>query len=322
MAEVLERGTKPGQQAERLGAEYKAVKDLEANSLPFINLEDCFQDRDVPSSDSDDEGRDKAKNPPVYADGIGEYLRKSLGELLLGRRMNVLLFLTPFAFAAKSLEWGDEYVFCFALLALVPFAERVSFVTEDVAKYTNDTLGGLLNASFGNVTELVICFYALRDGLIRVVQVSMLGSVLSNLLLVLGSAFLVGGIRHKEQRFNKVAAVTNSGLLIATVLALSLPSILDTTHQGTGSEHQVEVIKRAVDAPADSATHLISNVSHGAVLGPARLSGDESLQAEVLRGGDAPLWLSRFIAAAGERRRAGSPCGALGSLAEGPLNAC
>merc|ERR1719162_2809684 len=75
----------------------------------------------------------------------------------------------------------------------------------------------------------------LKRGLLRVVQVSMLGSVLSNLLLVLGCAFLVGGTKWDEQSFNKVAAVTNSGLLVIGVLALSLPSILDATHTGTGA---------------------------------------------------------------------------------------
>mmetsp|Transcript_54727 Transcript_54727/g.123188 ORF Transcript_54727/g.123188 Transcript_54727/m.123188 type:complete len:475 (-) Transcript_54727:171-1595(-) len=214
-------------------------------------------------------------HPSVCEQGPAHYLRTTLSELVLGSKMNILLVFTPFAFAAKFTEWGEAYVFTFALLALVPFAERVSFVTEDVAKYTNETLGGLLNASFGNVTELVICFFALQEGLVRVVQMSMLGSVLSNLLLVLGSAFLVGGTRHKEQRFNKVAAVTNSGLLIVSVLALSLPSVLDATHTG------MEGIRR---------------VPQNATAGSSWLTARGSLSEEG-EGGDAPLWLSRIISA-------------------------
>eukprot|EP00913_Durusdinium_trenchii_P018867 g17729.t1 len=192
-----------------------------------------------------DEGGSKSKEDDVCADG-----GRSLGAIFLGTDeqpalLNVLLVSIPLAFLARFLDWGHAWVFLSSLVALIPLAERISFVTEDVAKYTNQTLGGLLNATFGNITELVVCIFAIRAGLFRVVQLSMLGSVLSNLLLVLGSAFLVGGIRHKdscghccldrqEQYFNRSAAVTNTGLLIFAVLALSLPSILDETHSGAG----------------------------------------------------------------------------------------
>lgn len=234
------------------------------------------------------------KNPRVLAKGVGHYLRTTLSEMFFGSKMNCLLVFTPFAFIAKWAAWGDEYTFVFALLALVPFAERVSFVTEDVAKYTNQTLGGLLNATFGNVTELVVCFFALQDGLLRVVQVSMLGSVLSNLLLVLGSAFLVGGIGHKEQKFNKVAAVTNSGLLIVAVLALSLPSILDATHEGSGKVqiYNTTALSTLVARGADGSASVVVD-SDGKL--PSWLHGTGNLETEERQGGDAPLWLSRFI---------------------------
>lgn len=206
---------------------------------------------------------------------------------MLGSKMNVLLICAPLAYVSQWLAWGDAYTFCFALLALIPFAERVSFVTEDVAKYTNPTMGGLLNASFGNVTELVVCIHALRRGFIRVVQASMLGSVLSNLLLVLGSAFIIGGMRHKEQRFNKVAAVTNIGVLMVAVLAFSLPSVLDATCNGSGGVHKPErklIIPELVNA---TGSHLEGSASW--------ILGDGSLT-ESVPGGDATLWLSRFIA--------------------------
>ncbi|CAK9026719.1 Vacuolar cation/proton exchanger 5 (Ca(2+)/H(+) antiporter CAX5) (Ca(2+)/H(+) exchanger 5) (Protein CATION EXCHANGER 5) [Durusdinium trenchii] len=215
----------------------------------------------------------------VCADGGAMYLRRSLGAIFLGTDeqpalLNVLLVSIPLAFLARFLDWGHAWVFLSSLVALIPLAERISFVTEDVAKYTNQTLGGLLNATFGNITELVVCIFAIRAGLFRVVQLSMLGSVLSNLLLVLGSAFLVGGIRHKEQYFNRSAAVTNTGLLIFAVLALSLPSILDETHSGAGGVH----------------TEIKANHPQG------DLHGLAALRAENLPGGDAPLWYSRFIA--------------------------
>jgi len=203
--------------------------------------------------------------------------------------LNVLLLSIPVAFVARFAEWGEAWLFLSSLVGLVPLAERISFVTEDVAKYTNQTLGGLLNATFGNVTELFVCIYCIQAGLFRVVQLSMLGSVLSNLLLVLGTAFLVGGYKHKEQRFNRSAAVTNTGLLMFAVLALSLPSILDETHSGAGSSHaEIIVVNRSVP--------VVSTLK--ALKEPSWLKGGGNLEAENRPGGDAPLWYSRFVAVA------------------------
>nr|XP_010927130.1 vacuolar cation/proton exchanger 5 isoform X5 [Elaeis guineensis] len=94
------------------------------------------------------------------------------------------------------------------------------------------TLGGLLNATFGNATELIISIFALKGGMIRVVQQSLLGSILSNMLLVLGCAFFSGGIvfNKKEQVFNKATAVVNSGLLLMAVMGLLFPAVLHYTH--------------------------------------------------------------------------------------------
>ena len=78
-------------------------------------------------------------------------------------------------------------------------AERLGYVTEQMATYTNPTLGGLLNATFGNLTEMIVSFFALKGGLLRVVQLSLLGSILSNMLLVLGCAFFAGGCKFKHQ---------------------------------------------------------------------------------------------------------------------------
>ncbi|KAL6952379.1 Vacuolar cation/proton exchanger 2 [Sarracenia purpurea var. burkii] len=93
-------------------------------------------------------------------------------------------------------------------------------------------VGGLLDATFGNATEMLISIYALKNGMIRVVQQSLLGSILSNMLLVLGSAFFTGGIIHRQkvQRFNKEAALVNSGLLLMAVMGILFPAVLHSTH--------------------------------------------------------------------------------------------
>jgi Ca2+:H+ antiporter len=106
----------------------------------------------------------------------------------------------------------------------------LGFITEQMALYTNDTVGGLLNASFGNATEVIIACFALRKGYLRVVQLTLLGSIVSNLLLVMGSAFVAGGLVSSSQRFNQQGVNVNCGLLILATVAVLLPSLLSETH--------------------------------------------------------------------------------------------
>lgn len=127
--------------------------------------------------------------------------------------------------------WGDSATFAFSLLAICPLAERLGFITEQLAEYTSDTIGGLLNATFGNATEVIVSLAAMRAGLLRVTQLSLLGSVLSNMLLVLGCSFLFGGFRHAEQRFTSSGATSlNIDLLFMAVMGQALPSLLSASH--------------------------------------------------------------------------------------------
>ena len=104
---------------------------------------------------------------------------------------NIALVFVPIAFASSG--WPDVARFFLAVAAMVPLAERLGFATESVADHSSDTFGGLLNATCGNLPELVIAIFAIRDGLLRVVQLSLLGSILSNLLLVLGARWGMNG---------------------------------------------------------------------------------------------------------------------------------
>ena len=152
--------------------------------------------------------------------------RESFSAVVFGSWLNVLLLLAPLSLWGVHEKWGDGFVFVTSMLALVPLAERLSFVTEQVAAHTNPTVGGLLNATFGNVTELIVCVLALRDDMVRVVQLSLLGSVLSNLLLILGVSFFVGGLRYKQQRFREMSVHVNSALLMLATMALVFPEVL------------------------------------------------------------------------------------------------
>jgi Ca2+:H+ antiporter len=112
-------------------------------------------------------------------------------------------------------------------LAIIPLAKLLGDATEELALHTNQSIGGLLNASFGNAVEIIISIFALKAGLIRVVQSSLIGSILSNLLLVLGMCFLAGGIYFDNNlTFNQTAAQTATGLLFISVLGVMMPAAL------------------------------------------------------------------------------------------------
>uniref|UniRef100_A0A3Q7J9Z7 Vacuolar cation/proton exchanger n=1 Tax=Solanum lycopersicum TaxID=4081 RepID=A0A3Q7J9Z7_SOLLC len=121
-----------------------------------------------------------------------------------------------------------EWVFFFSLVGITPLAERLGYATEQLAFYTGPTVGGLLNATFGNATEMIISLYALNNGMMRVVKQSLLGSILSNMLLVLGCAFFCGGIVHQQKV--QATALVNSGLLLMAVMGLLFPAVLHFTH--------------------------------------------------------------------------------------------
>ncbi|XP_058108789.1 vacuolar cation/proton exchanger 2-like isoform X3 [Magnolia sinica] len=157
-------------------------------------------------------------------------LQKNIYLVLINGKINVLLPFGPLAVLLHYLtgKHGHGWVFLFSLLGIAPLAERLGYATEQLAYYTGPTVGGLLNATFGNATEMIISLYALKHGMIRVVQQSLLGSILSNMLLVLGCAFFIGGIvnHKKDQVFNKAAAVVNSGLLLMAVMGIMFPAVL------------------------------------------------------------------------------------------------
>ncbi|KAI9368535.1 Sodium/calcium exchanger protein-domain-containing protein [Aspergillus egyptiacus] len=140
--------------------------------------------------------------------------------------VNVLLVFVPLGIIAGALKWDSTAVFALNFLAIVPLASLLSFATEELAATMGQALGGLMNATFGNAVELIVSIVALKDNQIRVVQASMLGSILSNILLVLGCCFLVGGIRYPEQSFNTTVASTMSSLMTVSSASLIIPATL------------------------------------------------------------------------------------------------
>ncbi|MEC4819066.1 MAG: calcium/proton exchanger [Scytonema sp. PMC 1069.18] len=142
-----------------------------------------------------------------------------------------ILFLTlsvfiPISFAAHYLEWGDLIVFITACLAILPLAAWMGTATEEIAVVVGPTLGGLLNATFGNATELIIALIALKAGLVDVVKASITGSIIGNLLLVMGLSMLLGGLRYKEQTFQPIVARVNASSMNLAVIAILLPTAM------------------------------------------------------------------------------------------------
>jgi len=116
-------------------------------------------------------------------------------------------------------------VFAVACVALLPPAAIMGKATEELAKYVGSTAGGLLNATFGNATELIVAAFALAAGMFDVVKASIAGSIIGNVLVVLGFAALVGGLRREKQSFHAVAASTNASMLLLATIALLVPAI-------------------------------------------------------------------------------------------------
>ena len=138
--------------------------------------------------------------------------------------MNWLFALVPVAVALEHFGAPAPWVFFAAALAIVPIARLIVRSTEQLATYTGDALGGLLNATFGNAPELIIALVALRAGLLDMVRASIAGAILANLLLALGIAFLLGGLRHHTQTYNVAAARLYSSMMLVAVISLMVPS--------------------------------------------------------------------------------------------------
>jgi Ca2+:H+ antiporter len=156
-----------------------------------------------------------------------------------------LLLFIPISVTAHFLEWGDLIVFITAGLAILPLAAWMGTATEEIAVVVGPSLGGLLNATFGNATELIIALVALNAGLVDVVKASITGSIISNLLLVMGFSMLLGGLRYKEQTFQSIVARVNASSMNLAVIAILLPTAMNYTSIGI-SERTVQNLSLAV----------------------------------------------------------------------------
>lgn len=147
--------------------------------------------------------------------------------------INFLLIFAPVAILGRILGWSPPIVFVTSALAVIPAAGLLGRATEEIAVHTGPRVGGLLNATLGNAAELIITLFAIRAGLLELVKASITGSIIGNILLVMGLAILMGGAKNGVQRFDRTHAGANAVQLILAVLALMIPSLFFFAHTET-----------------------------------------------------------------------------------------
>lgn len=160
----------------------------------------------------------------------------NLQEVLLGTKLFLLFPAVPLAVVAHRYGYPRAWVFALSLLGLIPLAERISFLTEQIAFHTGPTVGGLMNATCGNATEMIIAILAVGQRKMRIVKLSLLGSILSNLLLVLGTSLFFGGLSNlrKHQSFDRRQGEMNCILLFLALLCHTLPMMLKFATEAAG----------------------------------------------------------------------------------------
>ena len=234
------RGTPAG------GSQLDGIRDLEAGDAekPAHNdIEDSISQSHPPpappphksedaspgdsaiESTEKNEDQDKPKKPPIPTRMKNGCLRfvKHLKDAIFHSWINVLLIAVPAGIAAQAADLTPGAIFGINAVAIIPLAGLLTHATEAVASRLGDTWGALLNVSFGNAVELIIFIIALAKNEIDIVQASLLGSILANLLLILGMAFLLGGLRFREQVYNSTVTQMSACLLSLSVMSLLLP---------------------------------------------------------------------------------------------------
>lgn len=203
-----------------------------------------------------------------------------------------LLLFIPVSIAAHFLEWGETIVFITAGLGIVPLAGYMGTATEEIAVVTGPNIGGLLNATFGNATELIIAYIALKEGLIEVVKATITGSIVSNLLLVMGFSMLLGGLRFKEQKFQSTAARMNASTMNLAVIAILLPTAVEYTSAGIGeiTLQRLSVAVAVVLILVYLLTLLFSMKTHAYLydVGVAEFEGEDTAETQTSESAEKP----------------------------------
>ena len=159
----------------------------------------------------------------------------------LASPINALLIAAPISWVLELQAPGSAWVFLTAAVSLIPLAGLIGLGTEELARRSGPAFGGLLNATFGNAAELIIAIVALNEGHIALVKASITGSIVGNLLLVLGLSFFVGGLGRRSQKFHRTAATNTAAMLFLAVVALVMPAVFDLALYGSLAAHPIAI---------------------------------------------------------------------------------
>jgi Ca2+:H+ antiporter len=208
----------------------------------------------------------------LAAEALVQSTTRELGKFITESWLNVLLVFFPISLILDVLGLSPVVVFGAAAISIIPLAGLIGEATQEVTERVGPGIGGLLNATFGNATELVIAIFALRAGLQAVVKASITGSILANILLVLGLSMLVGGWNRETQKFNRTAAGANVAMLMLAVTALVMPALWDLIVSGNlGTNARVESLSLLVSLvllATYGASLLFSLRTHRSILAP------------------------------------------------------
>ncbi|XP_019456850.1 PREDICTED: vacuolar cation/proton exchanger 3-like [Lupinus angustifolius] len=176
-------------------------------------------------------------DPVIFTNQMLRNFMANFQQVIFASKLSLLFLAVPLALVANFQGFARPWIFAWSLLGLAPLAERVSFLTEQIAYYTGPTVGGLLNATCGNATEIIIALYGLSKNKVNVVKFSLLGSILSNLLLVLGTSLLCAGLANlkREQKYDRKQTDVNSLLLLLGLLCHLQPLLFKMALEGGDS---------------------------------------------------------------------------------------
>ncbi|MDC3258599.1 calcium/proton exchanger [bacterium] len=171
-------------------------------------------------------------------------------------KLNILLLAVPATVYFNYFQHDENLSFITSMIAIMPLAFLMGKATEEIALRTSESVGGLLNATFGNAAEIIICVLALMTAaenagteteeiMINIVKASLIGSILGNLLLVMGLSFVWGGLHHSEQKFSETQVSSNGSLLLLSVIVLIIPTVFNFTVDGTAGDDGVEKLSHA-----------------------------------------------------------------------------
>ena len=165
-----------------------------------------------------------------------------LSGISLKPSLNWLLVFIPVSLGLEAAHAPAPVLFFSAALAIVPIARLIVLSTEQLATRTGDAIGGLLNATFGNAPELIIALVALRAGMLDMVRASIIGAILANLMLAMGVAFLLGGLRYHTQEYNSGAARLYSSMMLISAVSLGVPSAFNRFFSPDSTIHAEKLV--------------------------------------------------------------------------------